>query len=512
MTTLISLILSLFCSSISPVKMGILEAKTGEQRYAILYDAHEKAIERGVSVDYRGLDTLELTITKGAKSIPLGDNTDFKGVVFKVYSRDRGNFYLFSMTQQASTVVVNDYSLIDKGDFRTIDALKKGNKMLIIEDDNPWIDNRRGFNYGVNRKDILLLRNGVAQNRTCAPYNNAYSKPMCNYAVIEKKQKTFSNVELIRSSKSTSKTFLVRFENQYNIRVNNVKIHTPEGSGLYGDVAIAFTNCAKISVDNVVIDGTYSLPDKYGYGISMDNVFDSDFNRIVGNAPWGVFGNNNVNKSFLRNSHVNRYDVHCYGRDISMENCLFDHSGFLYSSIYGQVTFKDCIFRNVFPCLNRLDFNAYTPFDILFDGCTFEFDNKHYALINLSNIDDIINPRKELSEKYIPNVSIQSCTFHLAKDVKYLYIYYVGGCKYPYPIKGLSSIIINGVEVTGAEIPVAIANTYLRTEKEVEVVLDQISYKSPKKRVGDYPFLKITTLNHKEINKRKVSGEAFLRH
>lgn len=157
-------------------------------------------------------------------------------------------------------------------------------------------------------------------------------------------------------------------------------------------------------------------------------------------------------------------------------------------------------------------FNAYTPFDILFDGCTFVFDNKHYALVNLSNIDDIINARHELSEKFVPNVSMQNCSFNIGDDAQYIYVYYVGGCKYPYPIKGLSYITIKHIEVTGAEIPLAIANTYLRTEKEVEVVLDQISYKSPKKMVGDYPFIKITTLNHKEINKRKVTGDAFLRH
>ena len=133
-------------------------------------------------------------------------------------------------------------------------------------------------------------------------------------------------------------------------------------------------------------------------------------------------------------------------------------------------------------------------------------------MVNLSNIDDIINPRKELSEKYIPNVLIQNCSFHLAKDVKYLYDYYVGGCKYPYPIKGLSSIIMNGIEVTGAEIPMAIANTYVKTKEEVEIKLNRISYKSSSKRVEDYPFLKIATLNHSDVNKRKVEGEAFLRH
>lgn len=356
MTTLISILFSVLCSSISPVKMGILEAASGEQRYAILYNAHKKAMESGVQVDYRGLDTLELTISKGSKSIPLGEYTDFKGVVFKVHSKDMGNFYLFSKTQQATPVEISDFSYIDKGDFRAIDALNKGNRMLIIEDVNPWVDNRRGFNYGVNRKDNIVLRSGLAQNRACSAYNNAYSKPICKYVTIDKKQKTFSNVELIRTSNSTSKTFLVRFDNQYNVRIENVKVYTPQGSGLYGDVAITFTNCAKVSLNNIVISGTYSLPDKYGYGISMDNVYDSDFNRIVGNASWGVFGNNNVNTSTLRNSHVNRFDVHCYGREITMENCLFDQSGFLYSSIYGQVTFKSCIFRNVFPCLNRLDF------------------------------------------------------------------------------------------------------------------------------------------------------------
>ena len=191
----------------------------------------------------------------------------------------------------------------------------------------------------------------------------------------------------------------------------------------------------------------------------------------------GVFGNNYVNKTTLRNSHVNRFDVHCYGRDIIMENCLFDAYGFLYSSIFGTVIFRKCTFKNVFPCLNRLDFNAYTPFNLIFDRCSFEFDDKHYALVNLSNIDDIINPRPELSEKCLPNIDIENCIFHLFPEVKYLYMFYVGGCKYPYPIKGLSELRVNDVVFTGSAVPLEIANTYVNTESEVNVYLNNISYR-----------------------------------
>ena len=491
--------------------MGILEAKTGEERYNILFEAHVRALEKGAQVDYSGIDTLRLEIPKKAKSIPLGYKTDFKGAVFIVNNVVPGNFFLFTKTQKADTIALKSLADIDNGDFRGYSELRSGKKMLIIEDKNLWIEKRRGFNYGMNRRDILVLKNGKAQNKTCTVYDNAYTEASCSYIPISKRKTTFSNIEFYRTSTSTAKTFLVKFENENNIHISNVKMVTPEGSGLYGDIDIFMKNCADVRADHIEIVGSYSMTNHYGYGISLDNVYNIDLNYIEGSAPWGVFGNNNVNHATLRNSHVNRFDVHCYGRDIYMENCLFDNSGFLYSSIFGQVIFENCTFMNVFPCLNRLDFNAYSSFDIFFKGCNFVFDGRHYALINLSDIDDISNPRHELSEKNLPNVTVERCTFNLSTTSKFLYVFYVGGCQYSKPLEGLTNITLRDITVTGAETPLTLFNTNVDTEKDVTTTLDNIKFQSDHQTIDKYRFVRTKMLNRNSIEKTRIIGEVYVK-
>ena len=506
-----SILLSLLCSSVSPVKMGILDAKMGVERYNILYEAHIKALEKGVRVDYSGIDTLRLDIPMKAKSIPLGYNTDFKGVVFIVNNNVPGNFFLFTRAQKAEPVTLKRLADIDNGDFRDYSELRTGRKMLIIEDKNPWIENRRGFNYGMNRRDILVLKNGKALNQTCTVYDNAYTNAVCTYVPMSKRETSFSNLEFYRTEATTAKTFLVKFENESNIHISKIKMVTPEGSGLYGDTEIFLKNCANVSIDNIQIEGSYSMKDKYGYGISMDNVYYVIMDNIIGDAPWGVFGNNNVNCSVLKNSHVNRYDNHCYGRDFFFENCMFDKSGFLYSSIYGDVKFEKCTFKYVFPCLNRIDFNAYSPFNITFSNCDFFFDNSHYAFVNLSDIDDIQNPRYELSDKCLPNVRIENCSINLSPGIKYAFAFYVGGCMYSKPIKGLKAISLNSITVKGSDIPLKLFNTHVRTYNIIDLIIENVEYKEGNNSIPNYRFVNETMLNRNEPTKKMVIGLQFIK-
>lgn len=511
MLSLLLSILPVLSTSFSLIKMGLMDVKTGEERFNILYEAHVKAKEKGLAVDYSGIDTIRLSIPIQARSIPLGEKTDFKGTVFVVDNDNKENFFLFSLCGKADTLKISNNLLIDTGNFKTISCLKTGFKMLVIEDQNPWIDNRRGFSYGMKRRDILLLNNGQALNHSCAPYNNEYSNPICTSVSVSKEVKSFSNAVLHRTATSKRKTFFVKFENQYNVHISNIGIVTPDGTGQFGDTGIFLKDCANVSMNNVNIDGSYSLNDKWGYGISLNNVYNIDFDQIEGNAPWGVFGNNNVNKARLKNSHVNRFDVHCYGRDFFFENCLFDKSGFLYSSIYGDVRFEQCTFKNVFPCLNRIDFNAYTPFNIVFANCDFYFDNSHYALVNLSDIDDIENPRQELSDKCIPNVQIENCSINLCSGIEYVFAFYVGGCKYSKPIKGLSFFSMKNITVSGTEAPMKMFNTYVRTEKAVDLNIDHVSYQERERRIPNYRFFSETMLNHSEPKKKALRGHQYIK-
>ena len=164
---------------ISPLSYGLSQAKNGEERFGVLYNTHRAAVAAGVNVDYSEIKRIDLEIPQDAKSIPLTSVNDFAGVEFNVKNTQK-DFYLFSYVDKAIPVMVSKQD-IDRGNFKRYPQLKKGRRLLVISDDNPWVLNREGYKYGHIRKDILLLNNGKAQNKTVMPYNNAGSSPTCTF-------------------------------------------------------------------------------------------------------------------------------------------------------------------------------------------------------------------------------------------------------------------------------------------------------------------------------------------
>ena len=73
------------------------QAKTGIERYRILLTTHKLALEKGLTVDYTGIKELDIEIPIDGCSIPLGYNTDFKGLILNVNEIKRKNIYLFKM-------------------------------------------------------------------------------------------------------------------------------------------------------------------------------------------------------------------------------------------------------------------------------------------------------------------------------------------------------------------------------------------------------------------------------
>ena len=75
---------------------------------------------------------------------------------------------------------------------------------------------------------------------------------------------------------------------------------------------------------------TFLLPAyKSGYAFSLNNVANFRAEKVVAKAPWGVFGGNNVNNTVLVDCEINRYDIHCYGKNVRADRCKF-------SDLYNQ--------------------------------------------------------------------------------------------------------------------------------------------------------------------------------
>ena len=108
-------------STISPLQNGLQQAKTGEDCYKVLYETHKEANEKGLTVDYKGLDTIRISIPTWAEPIPILKDCDFRNVVFVVENKTK-ELYLFSIRNEVKAVVVPEVN-IDKGEFESIKEL-----------------------------------------------------------------------------------------------------------------------------------------------------------------------------------------------------------------------------------------------------------------------------------------------------------------------------------------------------------------------------------------------------
>lgn len=428
--------------TISPNQYGFNKAKTGEERYAILYKTHCEAVRIGADVDYSGFRNIELTIPANAKSIPLTENNDFSGVTFTVTNTSH-DIFLFQKTAPLKPVKVTK-CMIRRGFYPSVRKETHGRVLLVIEDKTPWVEKRKGYNYSAIRKDAIVVKNGRAANKPIYHYKSEQSSPMAYYRILDDEGVSFANLTFSRSDKSTHKTYLLEICNDDNILIENVEVNTPE-SKLTADAAFRIKNSTNIVFKRVRINNTYSGQNSYGYGINLENVTNVTFDQFYGNGKWGVFGNNNVNSAAFTNSKMNRFDIHCYGRDVTFTNCEFFDLYNQFSSFYGKLVFNSCIFTDFVPVSLEASYNAYTGFDVYFNHCVINTTSSNHKLISAGRIDENGDKREELSALCWPNVYIKDMTVNAGYAANPLYIFTCRGETQKRNIDYMSKVSIDGL-------------------------------------------------------------------
>lgn len=472
-------------TDLTPFDYGLAEAKTGMDRYDVLLRTHQAAVASGVNVDYSGIKRIEIEIPRHYTPIPLSDYNDFKGCVFVVTNTYK-NCHLFEYVGNGRPISVNKKQ-IDDGDFRSIPVLKKGKNLLIVEDKNPWVDKRKGYDYGHQRKDVLLIENGVATNSVTRSYNNIDSNPECLYIKQNEKPFIFKNITIERTTGCTFLTHILYVKGIDNVIISDVAIHTPANK-LANDRGLLIYDCTNVKMENVHIDGTYSQTDRSGYGVTLNNVWNFKATWMYGKGNWGIFGNNNVNTALIEDSKINRFDIHCYGRDISFKNVEFFDLYNQYSSVFGTISYDHCTFTNFVPVLNGGSYNSYVEHDIVFNDCVFNATKKKNYLIKLSKLGTDVNARRELATKALPNVRIKNLTVNMTDGADYLYLFFpntsarkVEGLNY------LSDITIDGMtiveDVKESFKGIALSNVHLNTAKQVKCTVQNVEVRPTGKAV-----------------------------
>ena len=407
---------------VSPLDFGLREAASGMGRYYALYNAHTYAFHHGLEVTYDGIDTVNIELPPSWRSIPLGPNTDFGGLVLYVTNHARHGA-LFSLST-AATELAMDKAMVDGLDFRTVPQLSTGTCLLILNDRHPWTE-RRGYGYLAYRSDLLLLHDGMAENRPVMPWNSDSTLLKASYCQVDTSLKTVRGLTMHRQPGCMYRTYCLAVSCQYNVLIEDMHVSTPR-SEMIADAVFSINNSARVTVRDVTVDGTYSgygRTRNYGYAFSLGNDYDTRYQNIQANGNWGVFGSNNMSKTLLEDCDIDRFDIHCYGRDVTLRRCYLHGRQTIFGSMYGTVEFDSCRFEDYVPVRIRSSYNAYTPFDVVIRHCSFRLTPSHHALISIMLLDTADNPRPELKEKCWPNLLAEDLTVEAPWTVRRLDIY-----------------------------------------------------------------------------------------
>ena len=155
----------------------------------MLYKTHQLAKENNVEVSYDGIDSLEVEIPRGAPSIPLTSYTDFCGLVLTI-GCNYDNYIMFEMTQDVSEIPINKVS-VDKGSYKDYPELTKGLYLLQLTDENLWVKQRVGFDYGHQRMDVVLVKNATIFNEDKKSERLERIDELLKFVELERVRKSF---------------------------------------------------------------------------------------------------------------------------------------------------------------------------------------------------------------------------------------------------------------------------------------------------------------------------------
>lgn len=501
-------------STISPLDFGLETAETDSARYEVLYATHAHAVATGANVSYAGIESLTIEVPSEAAPIPLTRNSDFGGLTLTVknYSKSK---YLFSLTDTLWNHIELDPKVADNGNFSEVEELRVGVHQVVLEDFHPWVDNRIGYNYGAMRKDILLVRDGRAVNRPISPYSTDSTQLAAKFHFTDEALKTISELTIIRDTSSTAKTYCFYIDGINNLKISRVTIYTLDTKNMYADNAIHIVNSTNVTLQDVLIEGTYSRTNNYGYGILMNNVWNSTFLQLIAHANWGIFGTNNLSNTTLRNCDINRFDIHCYGRDVYIYNCMFSKLYNQFSSVFGTVLFEGCHFSNFIPVLIETSYNAYTPFDLTFKNCTFDAYSLRNYLISIGKVDKQLNSRPELTQKCWPNIQIQNMTVNVKENLSKVILFYPKG-QASNSVDYISNVKINGLQFTYSDTSTlsnfVISNTPVTSKKTINYDIKSITLipstdrmKRQAEKKSSYPGSLVINLRKDKSNKVNIT-------
>lgn len=401
--------------------------------YDLLYSLHTTAISMDVNVNYKDVRRINIEIPSVFNSIPLSNTTDFRNCEFHIRNNSK-DCYLFERGSQRPRIELDiDPDLLKGIDYSSVPELKNGKFILVVQDANLWA--KRILNQGdtnIYRYDIISIQDGFARNTPIQPYDTVDSRPVF-YAinVDEDKNPTICNGKFFREN-STKLTNLFDIEKVDGMLVKDVYVHTDKTTApndMKADATFYFSRVANLTLDNVYQMNTYSDAANaitHGYFLMILNGFNIKLINInAHDNDWGVIGCRCINTAFVDKCNMNRFDIHTYGRGVTIRDSIFSYKFCQIGDYYGDIVFDNCTFNKCSsPLIHEHTYNYLTKYNVYFKNCTINGSDRLLYYINPHM--DVAPIRVEQSKKYLPNIYVEGLVVNLDKD-KYFKILHNNG-------------------------------------------------------------------------------------
>lgn len=340
---------------------------------------------------------------------------DFNNVTIYAHSLSISR-YLFTLdtydfVTEGSRLISTNYKKISEAVQDDFFKYKQG---IIFVIDNTPLYNRVTTKVDYNRRDVLLVQNNELCTQPIMDYDNdPDADPDIKFMPIGKGFK-FCNLRYDRSG-SENMAPLVWINYVYKPEFANIIIdstHQWKGYCESGTIRLEYVYSPyfhDLSLNNCYGDvvGT----DQVNYNINMEGATNVVIERMFANSKWHTFGNQSINGAICRDSVLDQWDSHVYGRDFLFENCTFhlDHLG------CPEVGFLKCIHCKFIDSnvgyLSDSDVSVF-PTQRIFEGCTFESQDK--PLVRVSPMHDHDEVRTLLKSERYPTLSLKDCIINVS--------------------------------------------------------------------------------------------------
>ncbi len=296
---------------------------------------HAEANATGLSVSYQGVDTISVQADAG---IVINTDVDFAGCEFRLLNgivpdpEWGGHMVLFRVYDEATPYVATALTRSDlslrKGEMVPFGASAPAGFYSL--QCNYLISNRAKDGTSQYEQVFRLDSNGVAQFPLSADASTATT------ASVHYRPNSARGPIHIRGARFRSDDFnhLVAFDVERNqVRLSAVRIQDFAVEPVWEDITsfIRIQNAADVDIIDMNLPGRTSwvagVEVSGGYLFNPEGAANLTFDNVRATNRNSVMGSNRVNGMFVRNSVLNRVDVHTSGHNLFVENTVLYRRG-----------------------------------------------------------------------------------------------------------------------------------------------------------------------------------------